>query len=480
MPDKKAKKTKYQKLEEKLFIRKKSVWEVWSESTKKKAFGFAEDYKNFSNNSKTEREAVKTGIQMAEAQGFKKLSQVKKLKAGDQVYFSQHGKSLILARIGKKKISETGLKMLMAHVDSPHLDLKVNPLYEDENLAFFKTHYYGAIKKYQWPTITLALHGVVFLKNGKNQEIKIGEKDSEPIFMITDLLPHLDRPDGPGSKIETRGIKGEDLNLLIGSIPVKDEKIKEKVKLAILAHLNREYGICEVDFNSAELQAVPANKARDLGFDRSLIAAYGHDDRVCSFACLSAFLDAKNISETQICMLVDREEIGSDGNTGAQSLFLESFISSLLALNGEAGNMNLVYKSFYQSKAISADVTPALDPDYKDVHDLRGAHHLGFGLAMEKYVGGRGKSFTSEATGEFIRELKNIFDRDKNLVYQISGGLGKVDQGGAGTIAMYIANRNIDIIDAGVPVLNMHAPLEIVSKADLYCAYLGYKAFLNS
>jgi len=392
----------------------------------------------------------------------------------------QRDKSILFAKIGKKGL-ENGLKILMAHIDSPHLDLKVNPLYEDESLAFFKTHYYGGIKKYQWPTIALALHGVAYLENGKKVEINIGEKDSDPVFMITDLLPHLDRAGGPGTAINPRIVKGEDLNLLIGSIPVKDEKIKEKVKLAILEYLFNEYGIKEEDLTSAEIQAVPSEKARDLGFDRSLISAYGHDDRSCSFASLKAFMYSKDSDQTQICAWVDREEIGSDGNTGAQSIFIEIFIMDLQRLLTNRTSLEDVYRIFSKSYAISADVTAAVDPDYKDVHDLRNSARLGNGVAIEKYTGSGGKYNTSEASGQFIQQLLQSFKKDKNIIfYQISGGLGKIDLGGGGTIAKYMAKRNMEILDMGIPLFNMHAPLEIASKADIYCAYLAYKVFLEN
>ncbi|RMD59494.1 aminopeptidase, partial [Candidatus Parcubacteria bacterium] len=348
----------------------------------------------------------------------------------------------------------------------------------EESIAFLKTHYYGGIKKYQWPTIALALHGVVYLANGKSVEIVIGEKEDDPIFMITDLLPHLDRAGGPGSKISARQIEGEELNLVVGSMPIKDEKIKERVKLAVLEHLHKHYGIVEEDLASAELHAVPSEKARDLGFDRSLISGYGHDDRSCAYASLLAFLGAKLGDETQVCFWVDREEIGSEGNTGAKSMFVEMLFSELLRLSGERFGINNVYHIFTKSKAISADVAPAVDPDYKDVHDLRNAHRLGFGVAMERYTGSGGKYHSSEASGQLVQEIRMIFARTPNIVYQLGGGLGKIDKGGGGTIAMYLANRNMDIVDMGVPVLNMHAPLEIISKADLYAAYLAYQAFL--
>ncbi|MEK9130210.1 MAG: aminopeptidase [Patescibacteria group bacterium] len=474
-----SKKINYQKLEKELKTERKSCWEIWDEKTKQTAFKFCEDYKIFLNEAKTERETVEISIKLAKTYGFKNIKEMKSLKTGDKVYAVNRDKNLFLAKIGHQGLSQ-GMKIVMAHIDSPHLDFKTTPIYEDENLVFAKTHYYGGIKKYQWPAIALALHGVVCLENGKNVNIKIGEKDDEPIFMITDLLPHLDRPAGPGSKIESREIKGEDLNLLLGSLPVNDSKVKERVKLAILEYLYNKYGIKEGDLVSAEIQAVPSEKARDLGFDRSLISAYGHDDKACSYSALMSFFDAKITEQTQVCILVDREEIGSEGNTGIQSLFLESFMLNILKLNENKNNLNDIYHSYGISQAISADVTTAVDPDYKDVYDLRNACRMGFGLAIERYTGYGGKYSTSEASAEFLQKLRMIFKKNKNIVCQFSGGIGKVDQGGGGTIAKYLANRNIDVVDAGVPLFNMHAPLEIASKADIYCAYLSYKTFFEN
>lgn len=473
-------KANYQKLEKELSISRQNLWGIWNEKTKKDAFQFAEGYKSFLNSAKTEGETVMEAIRIAEQNGFKEISKFKSLKTGDRVYSSNRGKSLYLAIIGKDT-ADPELRMLMAHTDAPHLDFKVSPLYEDESLAFFKTHYYGGIKKYQWTTIALALHGLVYLANGKSIEIRIGEKESDPVFMITDLLPHLDRGGGPGSTIKNREVLGEDLNLLIGSIPVADAKVKEKVKLAVLEHLHNEYGIKEEDLSSAELQAVPSEKARDLGFDRSLLSGYGQDDRICVYSTLKALADSKISEHTQICLLVDREEIGSDGNTGAQSIAVELFISDIIKLSqDEDGHMEEVYRVLSRSKAISADVTAAFDPDYKDVHDPRNASRLGFGLAVERYTGAGGKYSTSEASGRFVAELRSIFGKNKNIAYQLFGGLGKIDLGGGGTIAKYLAKRNLEVIDAGVPLFNLHAPLEIASKADLYCAYLAYKVFLEN
>ena len=468
-----AKKINYQNLEKKLKFEKKICWEVCSDTEKKKALEFCEPYKDFLDQAKTEREAVQVGIKIAEKNGFKEISKCKTLKSGDKVYTTNRGKNLILAIIGKKPLDD-GFSLIMSHIDSPRLDLKVQPLYEDENLAFLKTHYYGGIKKYHWPTIPLALHGTIVLENGKKIDIKIGEDDNDPIFMITDLLPHL-----AGKQLKKpmeEAISGEELNILVGSIPVADKKIKEKVKLAILEYINKEYGMTEEDFFSADIQAVPAVQARDVGFDRSMIAAYGQDDSVCAWASLMAIIDTKIVNKTQICLWVDREEIGSEGNTGAQSVFFESFIAKLLELADYKGsNIKDVYQVFSKSEALSSDVTAALDPDYKDVSDPKNSAKLGYGVAIERYTGHRGKSYTSEASAEYVQKIRKILNGNK-IIWQ-TAGLGKVDEGGGGTIAMFIAKRNIDIIDMGVALFNMHAPLEIASKADVYSSYLAYKAF---
>jgi len=466
-----------------LKITKKPCFETWNKTTINKAFDFAEGYKDFLNKVKTEKEAVIEGEKMAKAKGFKDLRKAKSIKAGDKIYFIQRNKSIIFAKIGKKKIHE-GFNLIMSHIDSPRLDLKVTPLYEEENIAFLKTHYYGGIKKYQWPTVPLALHGTIYLENGNDVEVKIGEDEKDPVFMITDLLPHLDRAGGPGTEIKPREVQGEDLNLIFGSMPIEDDKntkeAKEKVKEAILSYMYEKYGVKEADLSSADLSAVPRERARDLGIDRSLISAYGHDDKICAHSSLEALFNSNSLEKTQICAWVDREEIGSEGTTGAQSIFFENFISELTEKNeGRTLGIGGVYKAFSRSRALSADVTAGLDPDYKDVHDPRNAHRLGYGLAFEKYTGSGGKTSSSEASGEFLRDLRVALNKDK-VVYQMGAGLGKVDQGGGGTIAKFMANRDIEIVDAGTPVFNMHAPLEIASKADLYSAYLGYKAFYTN
>lgn len=462
----------YQKLEKQLSFEKRNCWEIWDEKETKKALDFSEDYKKFLNEAKTEREAVIFGVKLAEKNGYKNLGSYKKLKAGDKVYYVNKNKSLVLAVIGKKLL-ENGFKIIMSHIDVPHLDLKVNPLYEDESIAFLKTHYYGGIKKYHWPTIALALHGTVILANGKKIDIKIGEKENDPIFMITDLLPHLAKQQS--KKTLDEAIVGEELNIVVGSMPVKDEKVKAKVKLAVLKYLNDEYGMTAEDFFSADLQAAPEAKARDLGFDRSMVAAYGQDDRVCAWTSVSAMFESKLINETQICLWIDREEIGSEGTTGAQSVFIENFIADLIELTTGKSTLRAVYQVFEKSSCLSSDVCAGLDPDYKNVHDLLNVAKLGYGVALEKHTGFRGKYGTSEASPEFVQELRKIFNSNK-IIWQ-TAGLGKVDEGGGGTIALHMAKRNMEVIDIGVPVFNMHAPMEITSKADIYSAYLAYKVF---
>lgn len=472
--------TKNQKIKKsKLTTEKKSCWSVWDDKIKKQAFDFGEGYKKFLDNSKTEREAVREGVMLAEKNGFVDWEIFKKTAgkltqkelAGKKIYFINREKSLFLTVFGKKDLSH-GVNMLIAHVDSPRLDLKVNPLYEDENLAYFKTHYYGGIKKYQWPTIPLAMHGVIINSRGEKINICIGEKDDDPIFMITDLLPHLGKEQM--KKTLDIAIEGEELNILLGSIPVRDGKIKEKVKYAILKYLNEEYNLIEEDFLSAEIQLVPSQKARDLGFDRSLIAGYGHDDRSNSYSALCAILDVKDCEKTLMTIFIDKEEIGSDGSSGMKSLFLESIIEKLISITNSKCS---VIDSFSQSKVLSVDGTVGYDPDYKQVCDHRNTARINHGVVIEKFTGYGGKFRASEASAEFTAEVRDIFNKNK-IVWQ-TGGMGKIDQGGGGTIALYLANRNVDVLDCGVPMFNVHAPMEIVGKADIYSAYLAYRAFLK-
>ena len=452
------KKTKYEKLNEKLCLKKKTFWETVTEKEKEQAFTLAEEYKKFLNNSNTEREVV------IEIEKYAKKHKIK--------YFINKEKSIALVKIGKNSLSK-GIKILGSHIDSPRLDLKINPLYEDTELALMKTHYYGGIKKYQWVNHPLALHGVIILKGGKKVDIIIGEKENEPIFTVPDLLPHL-ASKKQGKRKLFKGIEGEEMNILCGSIPVNDKKVAEKVKLAIMEKLNKDYGIVEQDFATAEIQVVPAHKAKDLGFDKSMVGGYGQDDRACAFPQLKATIDAKG-NDTLISIFYDKEEIGSDGATGAQSRFLEYLIEQIIKEKKEKISVLEIMKN---SKVISADVTAAVNPTYKDVMDLRNAARLGKGISLEKNTGSGGKYSASEATAEYMRWLIDLFD--KNKVMWQTGGLGKVDEGGGGTIAKYVAKYGCDVIDAGVPLISMHSPLEITSKADIYSAYKAFKAFIKA
>ena len=467
-------KTEGQKLRDKLLVTRKNGWEDLTEAEKKKILKFSDDYITFLNNGKTERECVAEAKKIAEANGFKPLEKFKKLKAGDKVYFINSAKNIILAVIGKDKL-ENGINVVGAHLDSPRLDLKPNPLYEDGGFAYFKTQYYGGIKKYQWVTLPLAIHGVVALKNGKTVEIKIGEEEDDVTFVITDLLPHMARKQMEKKAPEV--IEGEALNLLIGSIPFKDDKVNERIKLNVMKILNEKYGIVEEDFLSAELEIVPAMKAKSLGFDKSMVAGYGQDDKVCSYAALKAICEIEAPAKTAVCLLVDKEEIGSVGNTGMESLAFETFLGELIHLVGENETPNILHRVYSKSKMLSADVDGAFDPIYASVADRRNASYFGQGVGMNKYTGGRGKSGANDANAEFVAELRKLFE-DNGVKYQISE-LGKVDEGGGGTIAYILANKGMDVIDCGTPVLSMHSPYEATSKYDVYMSYLAYKVFMK-
>jgi len=460
-------------MKEELFNKRISGWENISEENKQNIFKFSDEYIYFLNKVKTEREAVCFIKKMLDENGFKDVNTMDKLQPGDKVYYINRDKSLYAAVIGKQKL-ENGLNLLGAHIDSPRLDLKPNPLYEDTGFAYFKTHYYGGIKKYQWTTIPLAIHGVIVKANGEKITVCIGEDEEDPIFTITDLLPHL-AMEQMEKKLKD-GISGEDLNLLIGSIPMDDKDATEKVKLNILTMLNEKYGIKEIDFVSSELEVVPAFKARSLGFDRSMVAAYGQDDRVCAYTSIRAMLDVNNPEKTAVCILSDKEEIGSYGNTGMESHVFELFISELLNKAGE-NRPNLLEKVFCNSKMLSADVDAGLDPIYASVSEKNNAAFIGYGIGLNKYTGSRGKSGASDANAEYVAEVRNIFEKE-GIPYQVSE-LGKVDNGGGGTIAFILADKGIDVIDCGVPVLSMHAPYEVTSKFDVYCAYKAYSAFVK-
>ena len=459
-------------LREKLFDKKENGWKKINDEEKKKIFEYSKGYMDFLNKAKTEREFVKHARELADKNGFKDIMEFNTLKPGDKVYFVNRNKSMYLAIIGTENI-ENGLHIIGSHVDSPRLDLKPNPLYEDTEMAYFKTHYYGGIKKYQWTTIPLSIHGTIVKTNGEKIDICIGEDENDPIFTITDLLPHLAQ-DQMEKKLKN-GIEGEDLNLLIGSIPY-DEKGKDQVKLNILNILNQKYGITEADLTSTEIELVPAFKARSLGLDESMVAGYGQDDKVCAYTSLSAMMELENVKNTAICILSDKEEIGSMGNTGMESHMFDFFISEILN-KLEVNRPNLLDKVFCFSKMLSSDVDAGFDPIYASVSDKTNAGFLGKGISLNKYTGARGKSGASDANAEYVAWVRNVLEKN-DISYQVAE-LGKVDVGGGGTIAYIIANKGADVIDCGVPVLSMHAPYEVTSKFDIYSAYKTYKAFWN-
>lgn len=457
-------------LKKMLFNKKENGWNSKSEEEKNNIFEYAKNYINYMNQSKTEREIIQSSKKIADEHGFRDINSFESLNAGDKVYYINRDKSMYLAVIGEEPI-ENGLNIIGAHADSPRLDLKPNPLYEDMEFAYFKTHYYGGIKKYQWTTIPLAIHGVIVKTNGEKINICIGEDADDPIFTITDLLPHLAQDQM--KKKATEVIDGEDLNLLIGSIPF-DADVQEKVKLNILNILNQKYGITEVDLLSSEIELVPAMPCRSMGFDSSMVAGYGQDDKVCVYSSLTALMNVNNPRKTAVCIISDKEEVGSMGNTGMESHVFDTFISELLNKMG-VNRPNLLEKVFCNSKMLSADVDAGLDPIYVSVSERNNSSYLGRGIGLNKYTGARGKSGASDANAEFVAEVRNIFE-ENNIRYQIAE-LGKVDIGGGGTIAYILANKGIDVIDCGVPVLSMHSPYEVISKFDLYEAYRGYEAF---
>lgn len=464
----KLKKDECDSLKEKLFMDKRNGALKISDEKIFEADKFSEGYKNFLNEAKTEREAVFFAEKLAIDKGFKPFDSSKKYNPGDKVYFVNRNKSIVFAIIGKNGTKD-GVKMAVAHIDSPRLDLKPNPLYEDNNLALFKTHYYGGIKKYQWTAIPLSLHGIIVKKNGEKINIKIGEDLNDPHFCVTDLLPHLAKDQM--SKTMLKGISGEDLNILIGSRPFRSDKGSELVKLNIMKILNEKYGIIESDFLSAELEMVPSFKAVDIGFDRSMIGSYGHDDRVCAYPTLMAILDCNIVPEsTVISILTDKEEIGSDGNTGMKSSYFKYFIADLAEADGEK-----IGHILSKSKCLSADVNAAFDPIYASVFDSYNSCYINSGVVITKYTGSGGKAGTSDASAEFMHEVRSILEKEQ-ILWQ-TGELGKVDAGGGGTIAKYVANLNVDVVDLGVPVLSMHAPFEVISKIDLKMAYDAIKAF---
>lgn len=464
-----SEKTKTELLKEKLYYSSKNAIEVLTESEVTAADEYCIGYKQYLDAAKTEREAVNAAIKLAEEKGFRPFDRKAKLAPGDKVYYNNRGKSLLLAVIGTQPIEE-GVSIAAAHIDSPRLDLKPNPLYDDHEFAYFDTRYYGGIKKYQWVATPLSLHGVIVKKDGTLVYVSIGDDANDPVFCVTDLLPHLaqEQMKRPASEI----IRGEDLNILIGSRPFKDGEESESVKLNVLNILFEKYGIIEADFLSAELEAVPSYGARDVGFDRSMVGSYGHDDRVCAYPALTALFALEKPTYTAITILADKEEIGSDGNTGMKSAFLPYFIEDLAACFGAHGRHVL-----QNSLCLSADVNVAFDPLYPDTVELHNCALLNHGVVLTKYTGGRGKSGTSDASAELMSFFRRNME-DNAVLWQV-GELGRVDLGGGGTVAKYIANLDVNTVDLGVPVLCMHAPFEIVSKIDVYMAHKAFFALLS-
>lgn len=455
---------------EALFHQPKNGWDRLSQAEEGELNAYCEDYKHYLDAAKTEREAVTEAVRLAQAKGFKPFTRGMAVQPGDKLYRVNRGKAVMLAVVGNKSLSE-GVNIGAAHIDSPRLDLKQNPLYEAEELAYLKTHYYGGIRKYQWVTIPLELHGVVALKGGQTVRVSIGGGEDDPLFTIDDLLPHLGVEQS--KKPLGEAIPGESLNILVGSRPLAGDEGKDRVKLAALELLNRKYGIVEEDFISAELSAVPAFNARDIGFDRSLIGAYGHDDRVCAYATLAAILQLSAPEYTAVCMLADKEEIGSEGVTGMKSAAFDTFMEDLC----QAQNVPL-RACYEKSFCLSADVTAAYDPNFADVYEKRNSAFVNYGMGLCKYTGARGKSGASDASAEVVARVRRILD-GANVVWQMAE-LGKVDAGGGGTVAAYMAERNIDTLDAGVPVLSMHSPFETVGKLDCYMTFKGMKAIFEA
>ena len=458
------------KYSDELFFKKKNSYEMMDERECAGVNEFCDGYIDFLSAAKTERECVRYAIEVATNNGFVKYDENLSLKPGDKFYKVQRNKAIVLGVIGKSDIS-SGANIVMAHIDAPRVDLKQNPLYEDSGVALFKTHYYGGIKKYQWTAIPLSLHGVVIKKGGECVEINIGENDGDPVFTITDLLPHL--AGDQMTRKATEVVAGESLNILVGSRPFKDDDESQKIKLCVMDILNKKYGITEADFMRADLEAVPAFPAKSVGFDQSLVGAYGQDDRVCAYSALMAVLSVEAPQKTALCVLVDREEIGSMGNTGAQSRFIEYLLADLGDMFGGVP----VRKIIQQSACLSADVNLAHDPNYPEVTEKMNTAFINGGVALSKYTGARGKSGTSEASAELVSRICDIFNAN-GVCYQM-GELGKVDQGGGGTVAQFIANLDMEVLDAGVPILSMHSPFEVSAKADVYMAYKAYATFME-
>ena len=452
---------------------KDNLWKKYTEKQKSQVFKFSDGYKKYIDAAKTEREFVEITIEKLEKNGFTNIDKKKSIKKGDKIYFNNREKNIIGMIIGEEEISK-GINMIVSHIDSPRLDLKPNPIMEDQEFAMLNTHYYGGIKKYQWGATPLALHGVIFLKNGKKITLKIGEKDTDPVFSIPDVLPHLSYKVQDNRKARDV-LKGEELKLLFGNMPIKDDDAKQPVKKFIMDKLKKDYGIEDEDFFTAEIQIVPAGKARDVGLDASMIGAYGQDDRVCAYTSMEAFYEVEKPKKTAMVYLADKEEVGSEGSTGLQSNFLEYALGKVLSMSDKNYNDQILRETLWNSRALSSDVTVGVDPIFKSIHDFDNAARLSYGIAMAKYTGHRGKSSSNDADAEFMQEIRQTFEKEK-IEYQI-GGFGKVDEGGGGTVAKFLANFGIRTVDAGPALLSMHSLFEISSKADVYETYRAYKAF---
>jgi aspartyl aminopeptidase len=463
---------KTKSLEDKVKLTGKLVWDRYDEAQVKGAFAFAEGYKKFLDEAKTEREAVGAIVRSAEGTGFCALSP----KGRDKRFYRLNkDKSIGLATIGEKPL-EQGVRIIVSHIDCPRLDLKQNPLYEELDMAMLRTHYYGGIKKYQWVAQPLAIHGIIVKTDGEKVKVTVGEAEGDPVFTVCDLLPHLSRKAQEEKKLK-EAIEAEKLTILAGHLPFADQEAKERVKLRILELLHQQYGIVEEDFLSAELELVPASKARDLGFDRAFVASYGQDDRVCAYAALKAMEAVADPSFTTVALFLDKEEIGSEGNTSAKSRFLELFTADILRAAGKEPNDMLIKEILYSAKAISADGTAGIDPNYKDVHEAQNNARIGYGVCLSKFTGAGGKYFSSDASAEYVGEIRELFNR-KGVIWQM-GELGKVDEGGGGTVAKYLALYGMDIIDCGTPMLSMHSPFEVASKGDIYETFRAYRVFLE-
>lgn len=450
----------------------KSGWEGLNENELEEINVFANQYMDFLNKSKTEREIINSSEAIVREHGFREISEFESIKPGDKIYFVNRRKNIFIAVIGTDPLDK-GINIVGAHADSPRLDLKPNPLYEKDNMALLDTHYYGGIKKYQWTAIPLAIHGVIVKKNGEKIAVSIGETDNDPVFTVTDLLPHLAKKQL--SEKLGDAIKGEKLDLLIGSIPDENEE-KEKIKKRVLNLLKQKYGMEEADFQSSEFEIVPAFKAKSVGLDSSMVGAYGQDDKVCVYTALRAILEVENPQRTAVCLFSDKEEIGSLGNTGMCSNMFTTFVTELLEKSGY-NSINAANRLFANSKMLSADVDAGINPLYDEVQDKGNCAYIGYGMSVNKYTGSGGKYNSSDANAEYVAEIRNLFD-ENNVRYQFAE-LGKVDEGGGGTIAYILANQGVDVIDCGVPVISMHSPFEITSKFDIFTAYRAYKAFLR-